>query len=122
MHPDDRESVDARNHKAFADHQPFEDIKRCLKPDGSEFLMHTQGEVITDADGSPIRMVGICEDVTVEKRAEAVQAELAAIVLSTDDAIVVLSPDGEIRGWNPAAERPVRIRGRGSRRESRSRS
>ena len=29
VHPDDRESVDARNHKAFADHQPFDDVKRC---------------------------------------------------------------------------------------------
>src|SRR3954453_15463382 len=41
VHPDDRESVDARNHKAFADHQPFEDVKRILKPDGEVFLMRT---------------------------------------------------------------------------------
>ena len=43
VHPDDRSSVDQRNHKAFADHQPFEDIKRCVRPDGVEFLMRTKG-------------------------------------------------------------------------------
>ena len=32
VHPEDRESVDARNRKAFADHAPFEDVKRILRP------------------------------------------------------------------------------------------
>src|SRR4051794_25594032 len=27
VHPDDRASVDARNRKAFADHEPFDDVK-----------------------------------------------------------------------------------------------
>ena len=105
VHPDDREAVDARNHKAFADHQPFEDIKRCVRPDGTEFLMRTQGEVIIDDDGQPIRMLGVCEDVTAEKEAERATAELAAIVESSEDAIVARFPDGRIRSWNAGAER-----------------
>jgi diguanylate cyclase (GGDEF)-like protein/PAS domain S-box-containing protein len=105
VHPDDRESVDQRNHKAFADHQPFEDVKRCLRPDGSTFLMRTQGEVLTDGDGNPLKMIGICEDVTAEKRAEEAAAKLASIVQGSDDAIVATSPDGMIESWNPAAER-----------------
>ncbi len=105
VHPDDREAVDARNHKAFADHQPFEDIKRCVRPDGTEFLMRTQGEVVTDEAGQPIRMLGVCEDVTAEKEAERATAELAAIVESSEDAIVARFPDGRIRSWNPGAQR-----------------
>lgn len=69
VHPDDRASVDERNRRAFADHQPFEDVKRVVRADGSEILMRTQGEVVTDEDGEPLRMVGICEDVTAERRA-----------------------------------------------------
>src|SRR5215208_4774579 len=69
VHPDDRASVDERNRRAFADHEPFEDVKRVLRADGSEILMRTQGEVVCDADGTPLRMVGICEDVTAERRA-----------------------------------------------------
>jgi PAS domain S-box-containing protein len=64
VHPEDRASVDARNQKAFADHQPFEDVKRVVRADGAEILMRTQGAVICDDAGAPQRMVGICEDVT----------------------------------------------------------
>ena len=64
VHPGDRASVDARNQKAFADHQPFEDVKRIVRDDGREILMRTQGAVLCDDDGRPLRMVGICEDVT----------------------------------------------------------
>src|SRR5688572_28576961 len=37
VHPDDRESVDARNRAAFANHEPLEDVKRILRPDGEVF-------------------------------------------------------------------------------------
>ena len=103
VHPDDRKSVDERNRRAFADHQPFEDIKRCTRPDGSEFLMRTKGEVITNEAGEPVRMLGVCEDVTAEKEAERALAELAAIVQSSDDAIVATTPEGVITSWNPGA-------------------
>ena len=69
VHPDDRESVDQRNRKAFADHQPFEDVKRVVRADGVEILLRTQGEVICDDEGQPLRMLGVCEDVTAERRA-----------------------------------------------------
>jgi PAS domain S-box-containing protein len=64
VHPADRAAVDARNQSAFADHQPFEDVKRIVRGDGAEILMRTQGAVICDEAGAPQRMVGICEDVT----------------------------------------------------------
>ena len=104
VHPDDRESVDERNRKAFADHQPFEDVKRCVRPDGEVFLMRTQGEVIADDQGNPLRMLGVCEDVTAEIRAEEARAMLAAIVVSSDDAISTRGPDGTITSWNPGAQ------------------
>lgn len=78
VHDDDRDSVDARNRKAFADHEPFEDIKRVVRADGREILMRTQGEVIVDNQGNPLRMIGICEDVTAELRARESERELAA--------------------------------------------
>jgi PAS domain S-box-containing protein len=64
VHPDDRASVDERNRKAFADHEPFEDVKRVVRADGREILMRTQGAVVRAQDGTLLRMVGICEDVT----------------------------------------------------------
>lgn len=83
VHPDDRDDVDARNRKAFEDHQPFEDVKRVVRDDdGREILMRTQGEVILSAEGEPLRMVGICEDVTDAVRArDADRAEATAQAL-----------------------------------------
>lgn len=103
VHSDDRASVDARNRKAFADQQPFNDIKRCLRTDGSVFLMRTQGEVIADEQGATLRMLGVCEDVTAEKRAERATAELAALVECSADAIITRTPEGTITRWNPGA-------------------
>ncbi|MDX6581003.1 MAG: hypothetical protein QOI10_187 [Solirubrobacterales bacterium] len=105
VHPDDRDAVNARNQKALVDHQSFEDVKRCLRGGGSPFLMRTQGEVIVGDDGQPLRMLGICSDVTVELEAERAQAELASIVASSDDAIVSTTLELEIISWSPGAAR-----------------
>jgi diguanylate cyclase (GGDEF)-like protein/PAS domain S-box-containing protein len=105
VHEEDRESVDQRNHKAFADHQPFEDVKRVLKADGTEILMRTQGEVITAPDGTVLRMLGVCENVTAELRAQEAQALLASVIETSNDAIYTITSDGAITSWNPAAER-----------------
>src|SRR3954470_12125927 len=41
--PDDPSSVDERTRRCFATHEPFEDVKRIVRPDESEFLMRTRG-------------------------------------------------------------------------------
>ncbi|HEX3317490.1 MAG TPA: PAS domain-containing protein [Solirubrobacteraceae bacterium] len=78
VHPDDRADVHERNRKAFTDHEPFDDVKRVVRADGAEVGMRTQGEVVVDEDGQPVRMVGICEDVTDQLRARDAERQLAA--------------------------------------------
>jgi PAS domain S-box-containing protein len=78
VHPDDRESVDERNRRAFADHRPFADVKRIVRADGREILMRTQGAVICNDAGEPVRMVGICEDVTGADAGDVASARMAA--------------------------------------------
>jgi PAS domain S-box-containing protein len=51
---------------------------------------------------------GVCvffRDITKRKRSEHAEAQLAAIVSSTSEAVLSLSPDGVIMSWNPGAER-----------------
>ncbi len=51
------------------------------------------------------RMFGIVQDVTARKAAEEASHRLAAIVQSTDDAIIGIDLNGGIMSWNPAAAR-----------------
>jgi PAS domain S-box-containing protein len=50
------------------------------------------------------RMFGIVQDVTARKSAEEASQRLAAIVESSDDAIISKNLDGIVTSWNPRAE------------------
>jgi diguanylate cyclase (GGDEF)-like protein/PAS domain S-box-containing protein len=60
---------------------------------------------VRDADGRVYAIGGISTDITERKLAERTHAHLAAIVESSDDAIIRLSTDGRIESWNRGAER-----------------
>jgi PAS domain S-box-containing protein len=60
---------------------------------------------IYDGSGELLGMSSIIRDITERKRAEREQALLAAIVESSDDAIVSISTDSRIMTWNQGAER-----------------
>jgi len=105
IHPDDREAVQERIRKALDTAEPWDDTKRAVKADGSGFYLATQGAVITDDEGRPTQMFGVCGDVTAEIEAEKASAQLQALVQSSHDAIVVQDLEGRIVAWSPGAER-----------------
>ena len=57
------------------------------------------------ADGSVSGIGGIATDITERKKSELVAKRLAAIVESSDDAIIGKDSNGIITSWNPGAER-----------------
>lgn len=73
--------------------------------DGRAFPVLVTGTPILDAANELVGMVGISTDLSARKAAEAALAELAAVVDASEDAIISVSPEGEIRTWNAGAER-----------------
>jgi PAS domain S-box-containing protein len=76
-----------------------------LRPDGIEVPIDDSAAPINDESGHILGVVLVFRDITERRRAEKTQATLAAIVESSDDAIVSKDLDGRIMTWNAGAER-----------------
>ena len=73
--------------------------------DGSERPIDDSAAPIRDETGTINGAVLVFRDIAERRRAEVAQARLAAIVESSDDAIVGKTLDGIIQSWNAGAER-----------------
>ncbi len=105
IHPDDRTSVLETVEKATKAGADFSVLNRSIRPDGTVRWLSGAGRILLGAHGEPVRAVGISQDVTERKLADETRARLAAIVESSDDAIVSIAPDDTILTWNTGAER-----------------
>ena len=76
IHPEDRTRVHDIVAAAGRTGEPFTFEHRAIKPDGTEIVIHSQGRVITDAQGKVVRMLGVGHDVTERKRAEDERVQL----------------------------------------------
>jgi PAS domain S-box-containing protein len=81
----------------------YETVRR--RKDGSLVDVALTVSPVRDATGRVVGASKIARDISERKRAEQDRALLAAIVESSDDAIISKDLDGVIRSWNAGAER-----------------
>jgi len=81
----------------------FETIR--VTKDGRQVAVSLTVSPVKDSSGRIIGASKIARDVSERRRGEIAQARLAAIIESSDDAIISKTLDGVITSWNGAAER-----------------
>ncbi len=104
VHPDDAERVQTAVEKSLKDAEDYELEFRAVRPDGRVVWLYTSAVVLRDR-GVPVRMLGATIDVTERRRGEETMRRLAAIVESSEDAILSTDLSGTITSWNRGAER-----------------
>lgn len=108
VHPDDRDNVSKVHREALASGSPYSMEERIVRPDGEVRILSTAGEVVLGDDGQPVRMVGVCMDVTDHRRAQAESLDAArrfqALLDSSPDAVLMVDAQGTVTQVNGETE------------------
>jgi PAS domain S-box-containing protein len=70
IHPDDREYVSQSIRRALHEDRLYELEFRAVRPDGNIVWIYTRAQVLRDAAGAPVRMLGGSVDITNRKQIE----------------------------------------------------
>lgn len=103
-HPDDRQKdVEDFERVVRGEVPSYRREKRYVRKDGTEVWVNVNMTALRNADGTLVRTMATIEDITGRKAAEETANRLAAIVTSSDDAIIGMDLDGAVTSWNHGA-------------------
>ncbi len=105
IHPEDRERVTMAVERVLRNEEKFFDVEyRIMRKDGAFSYLADRGALVLDQHGKPHKWVGVISDITERRESEQKNLRLAAIVESSDDAIIGTTLDGIVTSWNRGAE------------------
>jgi PAS domain S-box-containing protein len=85
VHPEDRNMSGTVVARALAEGRGFEHEERILRPDGTQRLVRTHGEIVRDADGRALKLIAACLDVTDQRAAEAALQSLTRRLVQAEE-------------------------------------
>jgi diguanylate cyclase (GGDEF)-like protein/PAS domain S-box-containing protein len=103
VHPEEVRRLQASIDSTMRTGEPFALDLRILRAGSAVVWVRVRTEVVMGPEG-PERLLGSTQDITETRRVEESLTTFAAIVQSSDSAIVSLTPDCIFTSWNPAAE------------------
>jgi PAS domain S-box-containing protein len=79
VHPEDRDFVDDAVRRAHRDGQTLAFAYRIVRPDGSERILSSRGQVLRDGNEA-VAIVGTAQDVTEQRQAEKLREDILSTV------------------------------------------
>src|SRR5690606_38988151 len=84
----------------------FKDVEATVEcPDGRRVALSATVDCLREPESDVFGLVAVFQDIRERERSEGAARHLAAIVESSDDAIISKSLEGIITSWNRGAER-----------------
>ncbi|HQL82982.1 MAG TPA: PAS domain S-box protein, partial [Spirochaetota bacterium] len=109
LHPDDREKAGKKIEQALLDRSDLFNEYRVVWPDGETRWINAFGKGVYDESGKPVRMMGICIDVTGRVLAEEAKKKsdqmFRAVIENSYDAVTMITADGTIIYDSPSIMR-----------------
>jgi PAS domain S-box-containing protein len=104
VHPEDLPAVQRSLGQALAGERRYETEFRIIRPSGDVRWIFTRADVLRDATGAPMRMIGIVQDITDRKQAENAlrdsEERFRAIVDTSPECVNLVALDGTLLHMN----------------------
>jgi PAS domain S-box-containing protein len=100
--PRDMDRVEQAYRAAIDTDAPYDVEYRVIWPNGEIHTMSARGKVSRDSNGNPLRLAGVCWDVTTRRRAEEERQKFVSLIEESADFIAIAGLDTRLVYLNRA--------------------